>query len=88
MDLEKEIRVETCEVAVTGAEKQPAALMVAWCITIQTEVTISNLAYDFLTGLISFSFNCLQLGFQVWPSIFLFLLISKNVMSLSLLISL
>jgi len=40
VDLEKEIRVETCEVAVTGAEKQPAALMVAWCITIQTEVTI------------------------------------------------
>lgn len=40
MGLEKEIRVETCKVAVTGAEKQPVALMVAWSITIQTEVTI------------------------------------------------
>lgn len=40
MDLEKEIRVKTCRVAVTGAERQPAALMAAWSITIQMEVTV------------------------------------------------
>lgn len=39
MDLEKEIRVETFRVAVTGVEKQPAALMDAWNITLQTDAT-------------------------------------------------
>lgn len=40
MDLEKEIRVETFREAVTGVERQPAALMDAWSITLQTDAAI------------------------------------------------
>ena len=40
MDLEEEIRVETFRVAVTGVERQLAALMDAWSITLQMVATI------------------------------------------------
>lgn len=40
MDLEKEVRVETFRVAVTGVKRPPTALMDAWSITHQTDATI------------------------------------------------
>lgn len=48
VDLEKEIRMKTFQVAVT--ERQPAALMDAWSITLEMDAAIQDLSYDFVAS--------------------------------------
>lgn len=47
MDLEKEIRTKTFQVAVT--ERQPAALMDVWS-TLEMDAAIQDLSYDFVAS--------------------------------------